>query len=148
MESVQFSHTVVPNSLRFQGLQQARPPCPLPTPRGYSNSVIPSNHLILCHPFLLPPSIFHSIRVFSNESVLHIRRPKYWSFSFNISPSSKHSGLIAFKMDWSDLPCTPRDSQESSTAQFKDIVNSSMLSFLYSPALTFIHYYWRNQSFD
>ena len=89
-----------------------------------------------------------SIRVFSNESALHIRRPKYWSFSFNISPSSKHSGLIAFKMDWSDLPCTPRDSQESSTAQFKDIINSSVLSFLYSPALTFIHDYWRNQSFD
>ena len=64
--------------------------------------VMPSNHLILCHP-LLPPSIFPSIRVFSNESVLHIRWAKYWSFSFNISPSNEHSGLISFRMDWLDL---------------------------------------------
>ena len=62
-------------------------------------SVMPSNHLILCHPPLLLPSIFPSIRVFSSESVLHIRRPKYWSFSFNISPSNEHSGLISFRMD-------------------------------------------------
>ena len=66
-------------------------------------SVIPSNHLILCHPLLLPPSIFPSIRVFSNESVLHIRWLKYWSFSFNISPSNEYSGLISFRMDWLDL---------------------------------------------
>ena len=68
-----------------------------------TESVIPSNHLTLCHPFLLLPSIFPSLRVFSNESVLCIRWPKYWSFSFNISPSSEHSGLISFKMDWLDL---------------------------------------------
>ena len=66
-------------------------------------SVIPSNHLILCHPVLLPPSIFPTLRVFSKESVLHIRWPQYWSFSFNISPSSEHSGLIFFRMDWFDL---------------------------------------------
>ena len=66
-------------------------------------SVMPSNHLILCHPLLLPPSIFSSIRVFSNESVLHIRWPKYWSFSVNISPSNEYSGLISFRMDWLDL---------------------------------------------
>ena len=66
-------------------------------------SVMPSNHLILCCPLLLLPSVFPSIRVFSNESVLHIRWPKYWSFSFNISPSSEHSGLISFRMDWLDL---------------------------------------------
>ena len=66
-------------------------------------SVIPSNHLILCHPLLLPPSIFPRIRVFSNESVLCIRWPKYWSFSFNISPFNEHSGLISFRMDWLDL---------------------------------------------
>ena len=66
-------------------------------------SVIPYNHLILCHPLLLLPSIFPSIRVFSNESVLHIRWPKYWSFSFNISPSNEHPGLISFRMDWLDL---------------------------------------------
>ena len=65
--------------------------------------VMPSNHLILCHPLLLPPSIFPSIRVFSNESVLCIRWPKYWSFSFNISPSNEHPGLISFRMDWLDL---------------------------------------------
>jgi len=66
-------------------------------------SEMPSNHLILCHPFLLMPSIFPSIRVFSNESALHIRWPKYWSFSFSISPSDEHSGLISFRMDWLDL---------------------------------------------
>ena len=65
--------------------------------------VMPSNHLILCHSLLLPPSIFPSIRVFSNESVLHIRWPKYWSFSFNINPSSEYSGLISFRMDWLDF---------------------------------------------
>ena len=68
-----------------------------------TESVMPSNHFILCHPLLLPPPIFPSIRVFSNESVLHIRWPKYWSFSFNISPSKEYSGLISFRMDWLDL---------------------------------------------
>ena len=67
------------------------------------NSVMPSNHLILCHPLFLPPSIIPSIRVFSNESVLHIRWPKYWSFSFSISPSNEYSGLISFRIDWLDL---------------------------------------------
>ena len=66
-------------------------------------SVMPPNHLILCHPLVLPPSVFPSIRVFLNESVLHIRWPKYWSFSFNISPYSEYSGLISFRMDWLDL---------------------------------------------
>src|SRR5574337_1034039 len=66
-------------------------------------SVMPSNHLIFCHPLLLLPSIFPTIRVFANESALHIRRPKYWSFSFNNSPSNEHSGLISFRMDWLDL---------------------------------------------
>ena len=66
-------------------------------------SVMPSNHLILCRPLLLPPSIFPSLRVFSNESVLHIRWPKYWSFSFTISPSNEYSGMISFRMDWLDL---------------------------------------------
>ena len=70
--------------------------------------VMPSNHLILCHPLLFPPSIFPSIRVFSDESALHIRCPNYWSFSFNISPSNEYSGLISFKMDWMDLPAVQR----------------------------------------
>ena len=90
-----------------------------------TESVMPSNHLILCHPLLFLPSIFPSIRVFSNESVLRTNWPKYWSFSFNISPSSEYSGLISF---WIGSPCSPRDSQESSpTSQFKNI-NSLALS--------------------
>ena len=90
--------------------------------------VMPSNHLILCHPLLLLLSIFPSIRVFSNESVLRIRWPEYWSFSFSISPSNEYSGLFSFRMDWFDLLGNPRDSQESSLApQFKSI-NSLGLS--------------------
>ena len=105
--SVQFSHSVVSRSLQPHGLQHARPPCPSATPRVLlklmtTDLVTPSNHLILCHP-LIPLSIFSSIRVFSTESVLRIRWPKYWSFSFNISPSIEHSGLISFRMDWLDL---------------------------------------------
>ena len=108
-------------------------------------SVMPSNHLIICCPLLLPPSIFPSIRVFSNESALPIKWPKYWSFSFSISPSNEHSGLISFMVG---SPCSPRDSQESSpTPQFKSI-NSLALSFLYSPILTSMHDYWKNHSFD
>ena len=110
-------------------------------------SVMPSSHLILCRPLLLLPSIFPSISVFSSESVLCIRWPKYWSFSFSSSPSSEYSGLISFRMDWLDL-LVVQDSQESSpTPQFKSI-NSSALSFLYSPTLTSIHDYWKNHSFD
>ena len=105
----QFSPSVVSDSLQPHGLQHARLPCPSPTPGVYSNShpltesVMPSNHLILCCPLLLPPSIFPSMRVFSSESTLHMRWPKYWSFSFSISPSNKYSGLISFRMDWLDL---------------------------------------------
>ena len=105
--TVQFSRTVVSSSLQPRGLPHTRLPCPSPTPGACSNScpsmVIPSNHLILCIPCLLLPSIFPSIRVFSNESVLHIRWPKYWSFSFSISPSNEYSALISFRMDWLDL---------------------------------------------
>ena len=96
-------------------------------------SVMPSSHLILCHPLFLLPSIPPSIKVFSNESTLCMRWPKYWSFSFSIIPSKEHPGLISFRMDWLD-PCSPKDSQESSpTPQFKSI-SSLVLSFLYSPA--------------
>ena len=110
-------------------------------------SVIPSNHLILCCPLLLPPSIFPSIRVFSHESVLHIRWPKYWSFSFNISPSNEYSGLISFRMDWLDLLAVQGNLKSSPTPQFKSI-NSSVLSFLYSPTLTSMHDHWKNHSLD
>ena len=93
------------DSLQSHELQHTRPPCPSPSPSKPMSieSVMPSNHLILCHPLLLPTSVFPSIRVFSNESVLHIMWPKYWSCSFNISPSNEHSGLISFRMDWLDL---------------------------------------------
>ena len=96
------------NSLQPHGLQHTRPPCPSPTLRGlpklmFIELVMPSNHLILYHPFFFLPSIFPSIRVYSKESALHIRWLKYWSFSFNISPSNEHSGLISFRMDWLDL---------------------------------------------
>ena len=108
--------------------------------------VMSSNHLILCHPLLLP-SIFPSIRVFSKESVLLIMWPKYWSFSFSLSPSDEYPGLISFRR-LIGSPCSPRDSQESSpTPQFKTI-NSSVLSFLYSPTLISIHHHWKNHSFD
>ena len=109
-------------------------------------SVMPSNHLILCHPLLLLPSNFPSIRVFSKESVFHIRWPKYWSFSFNISPSNEYSGLISFRMDWLELLAV-QASQESSTPQFKSI-NSLVLRILYSPTLTSTHDYWKNHSLD
>ena len=79
-------------------------------------SVMPFNHFILCYPLLLPPSNFPSIRVFSNESVLHIRWPKYWSFSFSISPSNEYSGLISFRMDWLDLLAVQETLKESSPA--------------------------------
>ena len=105
--STEFSCSVVSDSLRPREPQHSRPPCPSPTPGVHSNtsieSVMPSSHLILCRPLLLLPSIFLSIRVFSNDSALHIRWPKYWSFSFNISLSNEHPGLISFRMDWLDL---------------------------------------------
>ena len=110
-------------------------------------SVMPSNHLILCRPLLLLPSIFPSIRVFSNESVLCIRWPKYWSFSFSIIPSNEYSGLISFRMDWLDLLAVQGTQESSPTPQFKSI-NSSVLSFVHSPTLTSIHDNWKNHSFD
>ena len=99
---VQFSHSDVSDSLQPHELQHARPPCPSVTPMSLRKlmlieSVMPSNHLILCRPLLLPPSIFRSIRAFSNESVLRIRWPKYWSFSFSLSPFNEYSGLISFR---------------------------------------------------
>ena len=110
-------------------------------------SVMPSNHLILCRPLLLLPSVFPRIRVCSNESALHIRWPKYWSFSFNISPSNEHSGLISFRMDWLDLLAVQGTLKSFPTPQVKSI-NSLAFSFLYSPILTSIHDHWKNHSLD
>ena len=114
-----FSHPVVSHSLWPQGLQHARLPCSSLSPGVCSDSwplnqsVTLSNHLILCHPLLLPPSIFPSIRAFSSESVLCIRWPKYWSFSFNISPSNEYF-RVDLLQDWLvGSACSPRDSQES-----------------------------------
>ena len=110
--------------------------------------VMPSNHLILCHPLLLPPSIFPIIRVFSNESAVRIRWPKEWSFSFSISPSNEYSGLTAFRMDRLGLLAVQGTLKESSpTPQFKSI-HSSTLSFLYGLTLTSIHDHWKNHSLD
>ena len=105
--SVQLSRSVVSNSLQRHEPQHARSPCPSPTPSPLkpvsTESMMPSNHPILCCLLFLLPPIPPSIRVFSNESALRIRWLKYWSFSFNISPSKEHPGLISFKMDWLDL---------------------------------------------
>ena len=108
-------------------------------------SVMPSNHLILCCPHLLLPSIFPSIRVFSNESAVHIRWPEYWSFSFSISPSDEHPGLLSFRMDWLDLLAIQ--------GTLKSLLqHHSSKSFfyaqLYSPTLTSIHDHWKNHSLD
>ena len=105
--SVRFSRSVMSDSLRPHEPQHTRPLCPSPTARVYPNSCPLSRWyhptISSCHPLLLLPSIFPSIKVFSNESVLPIRWPKYWSFSFNISPSKEHPGVISFRMDWLDL---------------------------------------------
>jgi len=105
ISSVQFSHAVMSDSLRPHESQHTRPPCPLPTPRVHSDSCSLSRwcHLILCCPLPLLPPIPPSIRVFSNESTLCMRWPKYWSFSFSISLSNEHPGLISFRMNWLDL---------------------------------------------
>ena len=110
-------------------------------------SVIASNHLILCHLLLFLPSIFPSIRVFSNESALRFRWPKYWSFNFNISPSNEHPGLISFRMDWLDLLAVQGTQESSPIPQFKSI-NSSAFRFPYTPNLTSTHDYWKNHSLD
>ena len=146
--TISLSDTLLPNALslhhpvhRVQQLGSVAQSCPtLCDPMNHSTpglpvhhqlpestqtmsieSVMPSNHLNLSCPLLLLPSIFPSIRVFSNESAFRITWPKFWSFSFSISPSNEHPGLISFRMDWLDgSPCSPRDSQESSLApQFK-----------------------------
>ena len=135
---------------------------------------MPSNRLILCRPLLLLPTIFPSIRVFSDESALHIRWPKYWSFSFNISPSNEHSGLISFRIDWLDLlavqgtlksniwqkslqyckvislqliKINEKKKESSPASQFKT-TTPAVFSILYSSTPTSIHDYWKNHSLD
>ena len=109
-----------------------------------SDAIQPSHPLSSSFP---TPSVFLSYRVFSSESALHIRWSKYWSFSFNISPTKEHPGLISFRMDWLDLLAVQGTLKSSPTPQFKSI-NSSALSLLHSPTLTSIHDYWKNHSLD
>ena len=109
--------------------------------------MMPSNHLIFFCPLLFLLSIFPSIRVFSTESALCIRQPKYWSFSFSVSPSNEYLGLISFRIDWLDLLAV-QGTQESSLAPQFESINSLVFSLLYGPTLTIIHDYWKNHSFD
>ena len=104
--------------------------------------------LILCRPLLLLPSIFPSIRIFSDESALRIRWPKYWSFSFNISPSNEHPGLISFRMDWLDLLAIQGTLKSLLQHHSSKSINSLALSFLHSPTLSSIHDHWKNHSLD
>ena len=114
----------------------------------FIESVMPSNHLILCCLCLLLPSIFPRIRVFSNESALHIRWPKYWNFSFSISPSNEYSGVTSFMIDWFDLLAVQKDPQKYSPKSLLKSFNSLAVNFLYGLTLTSIHDYWKNHSFD
>ena len=135
-----FSHSVVPDSLWPHGLQHARLPYPSPSPGACSNSclsesVMPSNHLILCCPLLLL-SVFPSVRVFSKESVLCIRWLWYWSF--NISCSNEYWGLISFRIDWFDLLAVHGTLKSLLQHHSSKASNSSVFSFLYGPTFTFI----------
>ena len=144
--SVQFSHLVISDSVTPSVARQVS----LSITNTWTllkltsiELVMPSNHLILCRPLLLLPSIFPSIRVFSNESVLCIRCSKYWSFSFSISPSNEHPGLISFRMDWLDLLAAQGALKNLLQHHSSKTVNSLALSFLYGPTLTSIHDYWK-----
>ena len=112
-----------------------------------TESAMPPNHLTLCCPLPLLPSTFPVIWVFSNELALRIRCPKYWSFSFSISPSNEYSGLIFFRTDWFDLVAVQGTLKSLLQPQFKSI-SSSVLNLLSGPTLTSIHDYWKNHSFD
>ena len=109
--------------------------------------VMLSNHRILCQPLFLPPSIFFSIIVFSSESVLYIRWPKYWSFSFSISPSNEYSGLISFRIEWLDILAVQGTLKSLFQHQMESI-GSSALSLVFDPTLTSVHVYWENHSFE
>ena len=151
-ELVQFSHSVVSNSLQPHGLHNTRQAF-LNITSSWSllklmciKSVMPSNHLILCQPLLLLPSIFPSIRVSSNESALCIRWPKYWSFSLNISPSNEHPGMISLRMDWFDLLAV-QGTLKSLLQHHSLKVSILWCSAFFSPTLTSIHDYWKTHSF-
>ena len=143
MRSVQFSRLVMSDSLQPCGLQHTRPPCY----HQLLEFTQTSNHLIFCCYLLHLPSIFPSIRVFSNESALHVRQPTYWSTSFNISPCNEYSGLISFRMNWLDLlavPGTLKSLLQHHSFKASILQRSSLL---YGPTLMSIHDYWKNHNF-
>ena len=149
--SVQFSHSVMPDSVT-PWITARQASLSITNSRNLPKlmsieSVIPSSHLILCRPLLLLPSIPPNIRVFSNESTLHMRWPNYWSFSFSIIPFNEHPGLISFRMDCLDLLAVQGILKSPPTPQFKSI-NSLAFSLLHSPTLTSIHDHWKNHSLD
>ena len=154
--SVQFSHSVVSDSLRPHEPQHARPPCPSPTPGVHPNSCPSSrwchpaisSSVVLCHPLLLLPPIPLSIRVFSNESALHIRWP-YWSFSFSISPSNEYLGLISFRMDWLDLLAV-QGTLKSLLQHHSSKVSILWRSAFFTAQLShpYVTDYWKNHSLD
>ena len=136
------------DSLRPHEPQCTRPPLSITNSRSSPKlmsikSVIPSNHLILCHPLLLMPSVFPRIKVFSNELTLCIRWPKYWSFSFSISPSNKYSRLISFKMDWFDLLAVQGTLKHLLQYHSSKASNLQHSALLYGPTLTSVHDYWK-----
>ena len=150
--SVQFSHSVVSDSFWPHESQHARPPCPSSTPGVYSNSS-PLNRW--CHPTISSSVVpyFSCLQSFPASGSFQMTQfftsggQSIGSFSFNISPSNEHPGLISFRMDWLDLLAVQGTLKSSPTSQFKSIT-SSVLNFLYSPNLTSIHDYWKNRSFD
>ena len=149
LSSVQFSRSVVFDYLRPHESQHTRPPSPSPTPGVHANSCASSRwcHPAICRPLLLLPPISPSIRVFSNESTLYIRWPKYSSLNLSISPSKEHPGLVSFRMDWLDLLAVQGTLKSPPAPLFKSI-NSLVLSFLHSPTLTSIHDHWKKYSLD
>ena len=148
-----FTCTVTSDSLGSHGLQHARLPHPSLSPgvcllKPMSiELVMPSHHLILYCPLLLLPSIFPSIRVFSKESPLRLRWPQYWSFSFNISPSNEHPGLISFRMDWLDLLAV-QGTLKSLLQHHSSKASILGTQLFYSPTLTSLHDHWKNHSLD
>ena len=150
--SVQFSCSVMSNSLWPHDLQHARPRCPSPTPGVHSDStsiesVMPSNHFILCCPLFLPPSIFPNIRVFSSESALRIRWPKYQSFPFSISLSNEYSGLISLGLT-SLISLQPKGTLRSLLQRHSSKASVLWCSTFFMVQLTSVHDYWENHSFE
>ena len=158
-EDVMYMYVVVVQSLSCAWLSATRWPTVRQAPLSFTvswsllkfmsiESVMLSNHLILCQPLLFLPSIFPSIRVFFNESALCIRWSKYWSFSFSINPSNEYSGLISFRIDWFDCHAVQGTLKSFLQPPQFEGINSLALSLLYGPTLTSIQDYWKNHSFD